>query len=45
MLSYIAVNVPPINLDDDADGWSIAERATWMVMNASTSGLIQVSEL
>lgn len=41
MLSYIAVNVPPLDLVSDAESWSIAERATWLLMNASTSGLIQ----
>jgi len=42
MLSYIAVNVPPLNLDPDEDGWSFSEKATWLLMTASTSGLIQV---
>jgi hypothetical protein len=42
MLSYIAVNVPPLDYELDTDEWNVAERATWLVMNASTSGLIQV---
>lgn len=42
MLSYIAVNVPPLDLEENTDNWTVAERATWLVMNASTSGLIQV---
>ena len=42
MLSYIAVNTPPLDQGHDTTVWSIAERATWLVMNASTSGLIQV---
>jgi hypothetical protein len=42
MLSYVAVNVPPLNLDPDEDGWSFSEKATWLLMTASTSGLIQV---
>jgi hypothetical protein len=42
MLSYIAVNVPPLDADLDTDEWNVAETATWLVMNASTSGLIQV---
>jgi hypothetical protein len=45
MLSYIAVSVPPQVTSDDSDDtatWSIAERALWVVMNASTLGLIQV---
>lgn len=41
MLSYIAVNVPPSE-ETNVNDWSVAERATWLVMNASTSGLIQV---
>lgn len=41
MLSYIAVEVPPSDTDSTA-GWSVAERATWSVMTASTSGLVQV---
>ena len=39
MLTYLAVDVPPLY---DADGWSTAELAAWLVMNATTSGLIQV---
>ena len=42
MLSYIAVNVPPLDMESNTEMWSVAERATWLVMNASTSGLIQV---
>ncbi|KAF8190782.1 hypothetical protein BJ912DRAFT_1142595 [Pholiota molesta] len=45
MLSYIAVNVPPLDLESDTESWSIAERATWLVMNASTSGLIQITHI
>jgi len=43
MLSYIAVNVPPLEPATAVQGWTPAERALWLVMNASTSGLIQVS--
>lgn len=42
MLSYVAVNTPPLDQGQDTTGWSITERATWLLMNASTSGLIQV---
>ncbi|KAF5386211.1 hypothetical protein D9615_002314 [Tricholomella constricta] len=45
MLSYIAVNVPPLDIDLNTDEWNIAERATWLVMNASTSGLIQITHI
>jgi hypothetical protein len=41
MLSYIAVDVPP-DIASDLNEWTTAERATWLVMTASTSGLIQV---
>ncbi|KAG6920034.1 hypothetical protein DXG01_010102 [Tephrocybe rancida] len=49
MLSYIAVNVPPfdrnIDRDFDTSDWNVAERATWLVMNASTSALIQITHI
>ncbi|KAF6763012.1 hypothetical protein DFP72DRAFT_1060208 [Ephemerocybe angulata] len=46
MLNYIAVNVPPpLDNEDDSNEWSMAERATWLVMNASTSGLIQITHI
>lgn len=48
MLSYIAVNVPPLtDLDTDSDRgtWSTAERATWLIMNATTSALIQITHI
>jgi hypothetical protein len=40
MLSYIAVNVPPSG--EDLIYWTPAERVTWLIMNASTLGLVQV---
>ncbi|KIY46047.1 hypothetical protein FISHEDRAFT_47905, partial [Fistulina hepatica ATCC 64428] len=43
MLSYIAVNVPPV--DTEENGWTLAERATWLVMNALTSSLIQITHI
>uniref|UniRef100_A0A0D2QB06 Uncharacterized protein n=1 Tax=Hypholoma sublateritium (strain FD-334 SS-4) TaxID=945553 RepID=A0A0D2QB06_HYPSF len=45
MLNYIAVNVPPMDLETNDELWSTAERATWLVMNASTSGLIQITHI
>ncbi|KNZ73949.1 hypothetical protein J132_09024 [Termitomyces sp. J132] len=45
MLSYIAVNVPPFDQDNESDEWNFAERATWLVMNAATSGLIQITHI
>ncbi|KAF7296028.1 hypothetical protein MKEN_01417800 [Mycena kentingensis (nom. inval.)] len=45
MLSYVAVNVPPSDADTTTNGWSLAEKATWLVMNASTSGLIQITHI
>lgn len=41
MLTYLAVDIPPL-YDTDGDGWSTAELAAWLIMNATTSGLIQV---
>lgn len=53
MLSYIAVDMPkigsnaPINTTDPTlayqHQWSFAEMATWTVMNATTSVIVQVS--
>lgn len=40
MLSYIAVDTPP--LDDDDTTWTTIEQVTWIVMNATTAVLIQV---
>lgn len=44
MLSYLGVDIPPLAQGQDADdlGWTSIEIATWLVMNATTSGLIQV---
>lgn len=39
MLTYLAVDIPPL---DDTSGWTTAELAAWLIMNAVTSGLIQV---
>ena len=39
MLTYLEVDIPPLYI---ADGWSTAELAAWLIMNATTSGLIQV---
>jgi hypothetical protein len=43
MISYIAVNVPPLGLDANTVGWSTGERAIWLVMTSCTSVLIQVN--
>ncbi|KAJ7503025.1 hypothetical protein B0H11DRAFT_615945 [Mycena galericulata] len=45
MLSYVAVNVPPLDSSTTVWTWSIAEKATWLIMNASTSGLIQITHI
>lgn len=54
MLSYIAVNVPPLDVfnvprpkdpPNDApydNTWTTAERGTWLLMNATVSSLVQV---
>lgn len=39
MLNYIAVDIPPLQ---DKAGWSTGELAAWLLMNATTSALIQV---
>jgi hypothetical protein len=43
MLSYIAVNVPPLAFNANAEGWTIVERATWLLMTAASSVIIQVN--
>ncbi|KAK0212435.1 hypothetical protein DFS33DRAFT_1281468 [Desarmillaria ectypa] len=44
MLSYIAVNVPPMAMGETTV-WTTAELATWLIMNATTSGLIQITHI
>lgn len=39
MLTYLEVDIPPLY---NPEGWSTAELAAWLIMNATTSGLIQV---
>ncbi|EEB90205.1 hypothetical protein MPER_11618 [Moniliophthora perniciosa FA553] len=47
MVSYIAVSVPPSTEDvkNDPREWSIAERATWFIMTATTSVLVQTTHV
>ncbi|KAF7297967.1 hypothetical protein HMN09_01017600 [Mycena chlorophos] len=45
MLSYVAVDVPPSDSNTSTSGWTMAEKATWFIMNASTSGLIQITHI
>ncbi|KAJ3972414.1 hypothetical protein EV361DRAFT_984272 [Lentinula raphanica] len=55
MLSYIAVNVPPLDMlnvaaDPESDGpaeltWSPVERGTWLMMNAAVSALAQITHI
>lgn len=40
MLTYIAVDTPPLETMEE---WSTGELAAWLLMNATTSALIQVS--
>ncbi|KZP28514.1 hypothetical protein FIBSPDRAFT_917685 [Athelia psychrophila] len=43
MLSYIAVDTPPL---DNVDlKWTDLEQATWLVMDATTAGLIQITHI
>ncbi|ESK97366.1 hypothetical protein Moror_17797 [Moniliophthora roreri MCA 2997] len=49
MVSYIAVNVPPsedsFSEDSNIKVWTIAERATWSLMTATTSVLVQITHI
>jgi hypothetical protein len=43
MLSYLAVSVPLLGDDlDDLAGWNMVEKVTWLLMDATTAGVIQV---
>lgn len=43
MLDYVAVEIPPLdNKDTDTAEWAMGELAAWLLMDATTSGLIQV---
>ncbi|KAI0741047.1 hypothetical protein C8Q76DRAFT_709917 [Earliella scabrosa] len=42
MLDYIAVDIPPL---EDNTGWEMGELAAWLLMNATTSGLIQITHI
>ncbi|KAK7036406.1 hypothetical protein VNI00_011603, partial [Paramarasmius palmivorus] len=49
MVSYIAVNVPPsedsFSEDSGIKVWTIAERATWSLMTATISVLVQITHI
>lgn len=45
MLTYVAVDIPPLQDQDSMAGWRIGELAAWLLMNATTSALIQVRTL
>ncbi|KAL0573953.1 hypothetical protein V5O48_007994 [Marasmius crinis-equi] len=46
MVSYMAVPVPPSGNElDDVTEWSLAERATWIIMTATTSVLVQITHI
>lgn len=43
MLDYIAVDIPPPSSDSSPSStWQTGELLAWLLMNATTSGLIQV---
>ena len=41
MLTYISVDIPPLRENSDAQ-WAKGTLAAWLLMNATTSALIQV---
>ncbi|KAF9810444.1 hypothetical protein IEO21_06942 [Rhodonia placenta] len=41
MLNYVAVNIPP----EASEGWSLAGRAAWLLMQATTGMLIQCTHI
>ncbi|TFK50939.1 hypothetical protein OE88DRAFT_1630645, partial [Heliocybe sulcata] len=44
MLSYLAVDVPPLQYPNQTE-WATAEVAAWLMMNATTSALIQITHI
>ncbi|CDO74711.1 hypothetical protein BN946_scf184847.g19 [Trametes cinnabarina] len=42
MLDYIAIEIPPLQ---DNTAWQMGELAAWLLMNAATSGLIQITHI
>ena len=44
MLTYVCVDLPPLDGSSDGSGWSTINLALWLWMNATTSALIQVRE-
>ncbi|KZT21092.1 hypothetical protein NEOLEDRAFT_1121684 [Neolentinus lepideus HHB14362 ss-1] len=44
MLSYLAVDVPPLQYPSQSE-WETAEVAAWLMMNATTSALIQITHI
>ncbi|KAI0076392.1 hypothetical protein K474DRAFT_1663066 [Panus rudis PR-1116 ss-1] len=44
MLTYVAVDIPPLD-DLKNSGWTNGELAAWLLMNATTSALIQITHI
>ncbi|TCD66749.1 hypothetical protein EIP91_000990 [Steccherinum ochraceum] len=42
MMNYVAVDIPPL---ENNDGWGTGELAAWLLMNATTSALIQITHI
>ncbi|GJE91429.1 hypothetical protein PsYK624_075790 [Phanerochaete sordida] len=45
MLTYIAVDIPPLQDQESTAGWRTGELAAWLLMNATTSALIQITHI
>ncbi|KAI0691105.1 hypothetical protein BC835DRAFT_1407333 [Cytidiella melzeri] len=43
MLTYIAVDIPPLR--DSSDSWATGTLTAWLLMNATTSALIQITHI
>lgn len=42
MLTYVSVDLPPLEASAEEDGWETSNLVLWLLMNATTSALIQV---
>jgi hypothetical protein len=45
MMEYIAVDMPPLMYDESKERWSTATTAAWLLMNATTSGIVQITHI
>lgn len=45
MMEYIAIDMPPLTYPESEIHWSTASTAAWLLMNATTSGIVQITHI